>query len=237
MKMHMRKKTNTPILENIPHDFNVSDAEARMILALRESDQIDRIYAAVAQLQLIAKLTYPTIEADRVMIEVCYSYANALVALIKAYRSGNLKVFEPLYKPRDISMPDDDGPINNIIHPKAQKQIRQEIRRHHGAEVFFIGDVDLLGIVTHVEAHAFGNGNRVPSLTRRLRPGQVVIHNHPSGCLEASGPDIECGSEIGNIGGGCYIVNNQVDAVRIIVKPAAPAATANKPRKAAREAA
>ncbi len=88
-----------------------------------------------------------------------------------------------------------------------------------GAEVFFVGRLNHELIVVEVEAYAFGNRRTVPALIQYARPGEVIIHNHPSGNLEPSGPDIEISSTLGERGIGSYIINNDCTEIRPVVKP------------------
>ena len=69
-----------------------------------------------------------------------------------------------------------------------------------------------------MEAWAFGNRRAVPALLQHSVPGDVVLHNHPSGNMEPSDADISIASELGGRGIGSYIVNNDCTALRIIVK-------------------
>jgi 4-amino-4-deoxy-L-arabinose transferase-like glycosyltransferase len=49
------------------------------------------------------------------------------------------------------------------------------------------------------------------------RPGEVVIHNHPSGVLSPSDADLQVASALGNNGVGVCIVNNAVSAIYVVV--------------------
>ena len=82
-----------------------------------------------------------------------------------------------------------------------------------------IGDVDAEGCVVRVEVHARGTDDKVLVLMRRPRPGQVVIHNHPSGVLQPSDADLDVASRLGEDGVGSVIVNNGVTASTWFVEP------------------
>ena len=88
-----------------------------------------------------------------------------------------------------------------------------------GVEVFAIGDVDGLGRVVDLEIHARGNESAVPALLTRPRPGQAVIHNHPSGVLKASDADFHLANLYGDDGVGVVIVNNTVERDHWVVEP------------------
>ena len=108
--------------------------------------------------------------------------------------------------------------LDALVSPDCQDRIRCEIAEVGGAEVYFIGQVNADLIVEEVEAQAYGNRNAVPALMQYARPGDVVIHNHPSGGLEPSNADIDISSELGGRSVGSYIVNNDVSQIRIVVK-------------------
>lgn len=111
-----------------------------------------------------------------------------------------------------------DARLNALILPECRAQMRREIAEVGGAEVYFIGRLDPNLAVEEVEAYAFGNRHAVPALMQYARPGDVVIHNHPSGQLEPSDADVSVSSELGGRGIGSYIINNEVSAIRMVVK-------------------
>jgi ATP-dependent DNA helicase DinG len=108
--------------------------------------------------------------------------------------------------------------LDQLILPECREQMRREIADIGGAEVYFIGRLNAALAVEEVEAYAFGNRTSVPALMQYAEPGDVVLHNHPSGHLEPSDADISVSSELGGRGIGSYIVNNDVTAVRLVVK-------------------
>ena len=95
--------------------------------------------------------------------------------------------------------------------------IRSEIEGAGGNEVFFLGNTDEGRIVIKVIPLARGNAEAVPAITQMARPGDVVIHNHPSGPLDPSTADLSIASNIGRGGVGFYIVNNSVTEVYEVV--------------------
>lgn len=106
--------------------------------------------------------------------------------------------------------------------------LRDEIAGHiaaaDGCEVFFTGTTDESGALTAVEAVARGHATATPAVTRGLQPGQVVLHNHPSGDLTPSDPDIDIASRLGDLGIGFLIVNNQVTDWITVTRPHRPEA-------------
>ncbi|MCE5230141.1 helicase [bacterium] len=108
--------------------------------------------------------------------------------------------------------------LDTLIISECREQIARDIAEVGGAEVYFIARLDAALRVEEVEAYAFGNKRAVPALMQYARPGDVVIHNHPSGNLEPSDADIAVSSELGGQGIGSYIVNNDCTQIRVIVK-------------------
>ena len=103
--------------------------------------------------------------------------------------------------------------------PAAAARLRAEIEAAGGVEVMAIGTLDEGGMVSEIAVHCRGRADQV--LVMMLRPvaGQVVIHNHPSGLLLPSEPDLNIAGQLGQDGVGSVIVNNEVDQANWIVEP------------------
>ncbi len=112
--------------------------------------------------------------------------------------------------------------VEALISPTCRKVIEAEIESIHGGEVFFVGRLGADGRIEDVEAYAFGNRNAVPALLQYARPGDVILHNHPSGRLEPSAADIDIAAAAGELGIGAYIIDNACARLRVVVKPARP---------------
>jgi len=97
--------------------------------------------------------------------------------------------------------------------------MRDAIAEAGGIEVFAIGNTDGSGRVKDLEIHARGNQHAVTALFERVRPGQVVIHNHPSGVLQASDADLNLAGHYGEQGVGLVIVDNDVSRELWVVEP------------------
>ena len=105
----------------------------------------------------------------------------------------------------------------------AAAALRAAIIDAGGNEVFVLG-ILTAGLVTDVRVLARGNLRAVPAIMHVPRPGEVVIHNHPSGRLVPSDADLGIASALGNNGVGAFIVDGDVTQVYVIVEPlAAPA--------------
>ncbi len=104
--------------------------------------------------------------------------------------------------------------------PEAARSVRDEISQCGGNEVFFVGRTDTEGIVVEVFPVARGNAEAVSAVTRAADPGDVVIHNHPTGVLTPSDADMAIASGLGGDGVGFYIVDNDASRVYAVVEPA-----------------
>ena len=102
-------------------------------------------------------------------------------------------------------------------------QIRAAISEARGREVFVLGHTDSSLRVVQVDVLARGSRHAVPAILQNCAPGDVVIHNHPSGELEPSPADIEVASHLGSLSVGFYIVNNAVDNLYRVVDILVPA--------------
>ncbi|MDX2169974.1 MAG: helicase, partial [Deltaproteobacteria bacterium] len=107
----------------------------------------------------------------------------------------------------------------------AAATLRAAIADAGGNEVFALGTI-AGGLVNGVRVLARGNRQAAPAIMQVPRPGEVVIHNHPSGGLTPSDADLEICSRLGNNGVGAYIVDNAVEAVYVVVEPHAVRRTA-----------
>jgi len=111
--------------------------------------------------------------------------------------------------------------ISRYISEEARNYIRQAIEEAGGNEVFFIGKAGDERIVDEIAVLARGNETEVPAIIANCRPGDVLIHNHPSGELKPSTADNRIASLVGNDGVGFFIVNNAVNAIYVGVEPTA----------------
>jgi ATP-dependent DNA helicase DinG len=105
---------------------------------------------------------------------------------------------------------------------EARLQLQAAIVEASGNEVFAIGHTDADCRVVEVDVLARGSQQAVPAVVQNCCYGDVVIHNHPSGNLSPSGPDIEIASGIASLGVGFYIVDNPVEDIYAVVEPFPP---------------
>lgn len=102
---------------------------------------------------------------------------------------------------------------------RVKNSIRVGIEEASGNEVFFVGSFSAANVIDSVRIVARGNGYSVPVVIDSALPGEVVIHNHPSGNLAPSDQDIQLASVFGNQGIGFYIVDNNASRVYVVVEP------------------
>ena len=107
--------------------------------------------------------------------------------------------------------------IFEFFEKNAVTELRKEIKAASGNEVFFRGIPNEEGVIIEVEVVARGNEYSVSAILNRMKKNEVIIHNHPSGVLAPSDNDIQISSVYGELGGGSYIINNQVSDLYIIV--------------------
>ncbi len=118
-------------------------------------------------------------------------------------------------------MPESD----RYIAPEAAEYMRRAIAEAGGNEVFFLCSCGRSNAckedrrVTGAQVIARGDEECVPALAQGAAVGDVVIHNHPSGLLKPSKPDIEIAGILGSRGVGFFIINNKVDEVYAVVEP------------------
>jgi len=109
--------------------------------------------------------------------------------------------------------------VEERFTPAAIEALRSAIADVGGNEVFLLGTIEETKRVGSVRVLARGNRHAVPAILQVPRPGEVVIHNHPSGMLAPSDADLAVASALGNNAVGAYIVNNAVTDVYVVVEP------------------
>ncbi|OGU17621.1 MAG: helicase [Geobacteraceae bacterium GWC2_53_11] len=103
--------------------------------------------------------------------------------------------------------------------PDCRALMRHEITAAKGNEVFFIGHINVDGVVYEAETIARGSKVAVPAIITRASHGDVVIHNHPSGDLTPSSADMDIASVCGNQGIGFVIIDNNCNRCYQVVAP------------------
>lgn len=105
------------------------------------------------------------------------------------------------------------------LRPAAAAALRAAVAEAGGVEIFAVGRVDVDGCVTEVEVHARGQAGAVNALRGRAHPGDVVLHNHPSGLLLPSDADLALAGQFGDDGVGFVIFDNDAQRATWVVEP------------------
>jgi ATP-dependent DNA helicase DinG len=87
-----------------------------------------------------------------------------------------------------------------------------------GREVCFVCAVDEQGIVQTARPVARGDVGSVLALPGFASRGEMLVHNHPSGILEPSEPDLAVAARIHDDGIGFGIVNNDATDLYVVVE-------------------
>ena len=101
---------------------------------------------------------------------------------------------------------------------KAALALRAAIRLAGGREVCFVGTVDTEGVVQTVRAVARGAVRSVLALPGFAERGEMLIHNHPSGNLDPSEPDLDVASRLHDDGIGFGIIDNAASELYVVVE-------------------
>ncbi len=113
--------------------------------------------------------------------------------------------------------------IGKLFTDDIINEVKKNLTSSSGQEIFLVGFLDYNnGKIVDCNILARGNENMVPAIVTDLKPGTIIIHNHPSGDLTPSAADIRLASRMGNKGIGFAIINNQVDDIYVVVEPKIP---------------
>ncbi len=109
------------------------------------------------------------------------------------------------------------------LSPTAANAIRAAVRLAGGREVCFVGTIDEAGVVQTVRVVARGDAASVLALPGFANRGEMLVHNHPSGNLEPSRPDMDVAARLHDDGIGFAIVDNQATELYVVIEVPAPA--------------
>ncbi|MCA9771977.1 MAG: hypothetical protein KC466_06185 [Myxococcales bacterium] len=112
--------------------------------------------------------------------------------------------------------------IEARIAPDVADAMRDAIAEAGGGEVFFLGAIAEDGVLREVEVLARGTADAVPVVPRRVEPGAVMIHNHPTGPVAPSDADLAVAARYAQAGVGHYIVDNDLSRLFVVLEPEAP---------------
>lgn len=107
----------------------------------------------------------------------------------------------------------------NLLAEADCSRLKQEIFLAGGAEVLSAATLNQEGTWSDLRILARGNHDSAPAIINSLRPGDVLLHNHPSGKLKPSSPDMNVAGICGKSGIGFAIHNNDCDDFYVVVEP------------------
>jgi len=108
----------------------------------------------------------------------------------------------------------------DLFTPEIREYLQEHISRAQGQEVFFRASYDFADQeLNSIKVAARGNETMAPAIVNNLKPGDCVIHNHPSGDLRPSAADIRLASRLGNRGIGFIIIDNTASESYTVVEP------------------
>jgi ATP-dependent DNA helicase DinG len=139
--------------------------------------------------------------------------ADMWEAFRQALKLGN--AVPPTHWPRYIQ-----NVAKNLTLTKAASQrIRAEISKSKGNEVCFVGTIGEDADIIDVRVVARGHRAAVLAAAKDAEPGQMLIHNHPSGELDPSNADLEVAARLYEQGLGFAIVDNEARELYVVLEP------------------
>jgi ATP-dependent DNA helicase DinG len=96
--------------------------------------------------------------------------------------------------------------------------MRAAIKLAGGREVCFACTVDAEGVVLGARVVSRGTVQKVLALPRAAEPGEMLVHNHPSGLLEPSDADLGVAARLYEGGIGFGIVDNAASELYVVVE-------------------
>ncbi len=100
-----------------------------------------------------------------------------------------------------------------------RQYLKDEIERAGGCEVTSAALCIAPDQYSEVRILSRGTIDSAPAILKSLRPGEVLLHNHPSGRLKPSEPDLAIASICGKSGIGFAIHNNDCSDFYVVVEP------------------
>src|SRR5947208_7709255 len=114
--------------------------------------------------------------------------------------------------------PAPNPPSKSRLVAPAASAMRAAIALAGGREVCFVCTVDDDGIVQTARVVARGDVGSVLALPGFARRGEMLVHNHPSGLLEPSGPDYDVAARMHDEGVGFGIIDNLAAQLYVVVE-------------------
>ncbi len=122
-----------------------------------------------------------------------------------------------------LQTPDGEAPGT----PGGRFPLTADERRFLASEIEAAGGVEVLSAATVQDGGGWGDlrilargtADRAPAVLRGLRPGDVLLHNHPTGGLSPSDADLQVASLCGQSGIGFAIHDNACQRAFVVVEP------------------
>lgn len=108
------------------------------------------------------------------------------------------------------------------LSKEASQRLKAEIAKARGNEVCFVASVGEGGLIEDPRVVARGHKAAVLAAVRDAKPGQLVLHNHPSGVLDPSNADMEVAARLFDNGLGFGIIDNDARELYVVIEPATP---------------
>ncbi|MEO7985325.1 MAG: helicase C-terminal domain-containing protein [Gemmatimonadales bacterium] len=108
--------------------------------------------------------------------------------------------------------------MTDRLAPGVRASLAAEIAAAGGREVSFLAQVDRDGVITAARAVARGTVDMVLALPAAAARGEMLLHNHPGGRLDPSGPDLNVAASLHDAGVGFAIINNDATEVYVVVE-------------------
>lgn len=104
------------------------------------------------------------------------------------------------------------------LTPAVTEYLATQIASAGGREVSFVAKLDANGNLIDARAVARGTVDRVLALPGIAERGEMMLHNHPSGVLEPSVPDLNVAARLHDGGVGFGIINNDGTELYVVVE-------------------
>src|ERR1051325_7351030 len=104
------------------------------------------------------------------------------------------------------------------IAPNVAGAMRATILMAGGREVCFVCGVDEEGNLISSRVAARGDAECVLAMPGFAQRGEMMVHNHPSGVLEPSEPDLQVAARVHDDGVGFGIIDNTASELYVVVE-------------------
>ncbi|MBA3319262.1 MAG: helicase [Gemmatimonadales bacterium] len=108
--------------------------------------------------------------------------------------------------------------MSERIAPGVRAFLASEIAAAGGREVSFVAEVDRDGVVSAARVAARGTVDLVLALPGSASPGEMLLHNHPSGRLDPSPADLNVAARLHDGGVGFGIIDNGATELYVVVE-------------------